>query len=122
MKTSLAISLLPEVTEFLDRDSIPAFVGGEDYPSVSGELLETIDPGSGDKIAHIHDLSADEVNRAVEVANKAFPVWSALPKIERSGLLLKLADAVEDRKEDAVVHPRPKRRRKVIAVEREHVE
>jgi acyl-CoA reductase-like NAD-dependent aldehyde dehydrogenase len=99
MKTSLAISLLPEVTEFLDRDSIPAFVGGEDYPSVSGELLETIDPGSGDKIAHIHDLSADEVNRAVEVANKAFPVWSALPKIERSGLLLKLADAVEDRKE-----------------------
>lgn len=98
MSTSTTVSLLPEVSEFLSNHSFPGFVGGKDYPAANGDVVVTIDPGSGSKIADIHDLSAAEVNRAVDVASEAFPAWAALPQEDRSAVLLKLADAVEVRK------------------------
>ncbi|MFP6835221.1 MAG: aldehyde dehydrogenase family protein, partial [Pseudomonadales bacterium] len=90
--------MLPEVTEFLGSESFPGFVGGKDCPAASGDLVATIDPGSGDKIADIHDLSAEEVDGAVDAANAAFPAWAALSRPDRSAILLRLADAVEERK------------------------
>jgi acyl-CoA reductase-like NAD-dependent aldehyde dehydrogenase len=98
MNNSAPISLLPEVSEFLKCESFPAFVGGKDHPAASGQLVATIDPGSGDKIADIHDLSAHEIDRGVEAANAAFPAWSGLSHEKRKAILLKLADAVEKRK------------------------
>lgn len=92
------IDLLPEVVEFLNRGSFPSFVGGQDLPSASGNVLPTIDPGSGDKIADIHDLDPAQIDHAVDVAAKAFPAWAALSKDERAAILLRLADAVEQRK------------------------
>ena len=98
MSTSPTVTLLPEVSEFLSSESFPGFVGGQDCPAASGNLIATIDPGSGNKIADIHDLSADEVDQAVAAANEAFPAWSALSQQDRSAILLRLADAVEERK------------------------
>ena len=99
MSTFTDFHLLPEVVDFLNSgESFPGFVGGEDFLSSSGELLATIDPGSGDKLADIHDLNAADVNRAVDVAAAAFPAWAAMPLQERSEILLRLADAVEQRK------------------------
>lgn len=90
--------LLPEVEAFLSRGVFPAFVGGRDLPSRTGTLIESIDPGSGTKLAEIHDLEAELIDQAVDVANAAFPDWADRPQAERSAILLKLADAVEARK------------------------
>jgi acyl-CoA reductase-like NAD-dependent aldehyde dehydrogenase len=98
MNTPSTVSLLPEVSEVLSGESFPAYVGGKDYPAASGDLVATIDPGSGDKIGDIHDLSAAEVDHAVDVANEAFPAWAALSQADRSAILLRLADAVEEHK------------------------
>ena len=98
MSTSATLNLLPEVEAFLSRGSFPSFVGGQDFPSAKGQVVPTIDPGSGEKIADIHDLDAAEVDRAVEIANAAFPAWSRLSQQDRSSILLKLANAVEERK------------------------
>ncbi|MFK8112168.1 MAG: aldehyde dehydrogenase [Rubripirellula sp.] len=98
MSVSTKVALLPEVEAFLNESPFASFVGGQDFPASSGELIPTIDPGSGDKIADLHDLSASEIDRAVDVANEAFPAWSGLSQQERSSILLKLADAVEQRK------------------------
>ena len=97
MSTATA-NLLPEVESFLSRKAFSSFVGGKAFPAASGQLIATIDPGSGEKIADIHDLSAEEVDQAVEIASAAFPSWADLPANERSNILLKLADAVEERK------------------------
>ena len=97
MNTPFTPKLLPEVTEFLSRNTFSAFVGGKDYPAASGNVIPTIDPGSGDKIADIHDLAAAEVDHAVDIANQAFPAWSAMSQADRSAILLRLADAVEQR-------------------------
>lgn len=97
--TSLAkFNLLPEVDTFLKTSPFAGFVGGKDFPSASGTLIPTTDPGSGEKIGEIHDLSSAEIDRAVEIANQAFPTWSTLSQKERGALLLRLADAVEAKK------------------------
>lgn len=91
-------SRLPEVEQFLSQSPFPSFVGGEAYPAASGKTFATYDPGSGEKLADVAELSDAEVDRAVEIAAEAFPVWSGLPADERFGLLRKLADAVEQDK------------------------
>lgn len=98
MSTSTSVKLIPEVEKFLSEEVFPSFVGGKDFPASSGNLVTTIDPGSGNKLADIHDLNASEVDRAVDAANEAFPAWAKLSHEERSKILLRLADAVEQRK------------------------
>ncbi len=96
MNAVTEVQLLPEVKAFLDRGPFPSFVGGKDFPCASGKLIATVDPGSGETIAQIHDLDASEIDRAVDVANAAFPAWSKLSAKDRSDILLRLADAVEE--------------------------
>lgn len=98
MSTSATANLLPDVEAFLSRREFPSFVGGKSFPAATGRVIATLDPGSGEHIADIHDLDASEIDQAVEVANAAFPAWSQLTHQERSLILLRLADAVEQRK------------------------
>ena len=98
MSATAELNRLSEVEAFLSQSPFPAFVGGQDFPAASGETVATFDPGSGEKLADVHELSDTEVDQAVDAANAAFPVWSQLPVDERFGLLRKLADAVEEDK------------------------
>ncbi len=98
MSVATQHKLLPEVEAFLSQSPLASFVGGEHFPNARGNLIATIDPGSGEKIADIHDLDAAEIDRAVDIASEAFPAWSGMSQAERSSILLKLADAVEERK------------------------
>ncbi|QDV55156.1 aldehyde dehydrogenase family protein [Rosistilla oblonga] len=95
MSVMTKFELLPAVETFLKQSPFASFVGGQDFPAASGNLIPTIDPGSGDTIAEIHDLSPSEIDRAVEIADEAFPAWAGLSQQERSSILLRLADAVE---------------------------
>ena len=67
------LQLLPEVKAFLNREIMPAMVGGREVMAASGATLATIDPGSGQQLAEIQDLDASEIDQAVDVANAAFP-------------------------------------------------
>ena len=76
------------------------FVGGKWVDAGSGETMEVINPATGETIAEVPRCSAEDVDRAVEAANTALPEWlDATPK-ERSELLLKLADVLEENGED----------------------
>ncbi len=98
MTIAAPAKLLPEVEAFLSQSPFPSFVGGRNFPAASGDLIATMDPGSGEKLAEIHDLSTSEVDQAVDIANASFPAWSALSQDERGAILNKLADAVESHK------------------------
>lgn len=80
-----AQGLLPEYGAFIDNEFDP----------ITGETFPAVDAGTGDEIAQIARCGAEEVNRAVEAASRAFPAWKARSPEERSAMLLKLADAVE---------------------------
>jgi len=65
------------------------FVAG----SEAGETV--INPKTEEAIVSLPDASPAQVDAAVEAASTAFKTWSRTTPAERSGLLLKLADAIE---------------------------
>src|SRR5690348_9482458 len=81
-------------------DTYKAFIGGEFVDAASGETMEVINPATGETIAEVPSCGAEDVDRAVEAATKAFSTWmDATPK-ERSELLHKLADVLEENAEE----------------------
>jgi 1-pyrroline dehydrogenase len=77
-----------------------AFIGGEWADSVSGETMEVINPATGDVIAEVPRCNADDVDRAVAVAKQALPEWLDKTPKDRSELLHKLADVLEENAEE----------------------
>ena len=100
MSTAVASNLLPELESFLNRGPLPAFVGGKPMESSVGETFLTHDPGSGERLAEVHALSAADVDRAVGIASTAFErsAWAKLPPNERAALMHRFADAIEKQK------------------------
>ncbi len=100
MKTELPANILPEVAAFLGESPLPAVIGGENVMAASGELFCTRDPGSGEPLAEVAAMQADDVDSAVKAAQRAFDTtgWPRLSPNERGVLLHRLADLVERRK------------------------
>jgi acyl-CoA reductase-like NAD-dependent aldehyde dehydrogenase len=98
MSTIARPNLLPEVESFLNARDFASFIGGDRYSASQRDKVAVYDPGSGEQIAEIDDLTDSDVARAVEAANKAFPTWSKMSVNERGALLHRLADAVESRR------------------------
>src|SRR4051795_1278950 len=82
------------------KTAYKAFVGGEFVDSVSGETMEVIAPATGDVIAEVPRCSAEDVDRAVETAKSVLPDWLDKTPKERSELLHKLADVLEENAEE----------------------
>jgi 1-pyrroline dehydrogenase len=77
------------------------FVGGEFVDAVSGETLPVVNPATGEVIAHVPRAGEEDVDRAVRAAQKAFDeVWFDTTPGERSAMLLKLADRIEEHAEE----------------------
>src|SRR3954451_18357786 len=77
-----------------------AFIGGEWADSVSGGTMEVINPATGDVIAEVPRCNADDVDRAVEAAKQALPEWLDRTPKDRSELLHKLADVLDENAEE----------------------
>src|SRR6266567_1371514 len=75
-------------------------VGGELADATSGETMEVIAPATGETIAEVPRCSAEDVDRAVEAAQAALPEWLEKTPKERSELLHKLADVIEEHAEE----------------------
>ena len=71
-----------------------AFVAGE------GEAEKVLNPSTGEVLVAVPEASTEQVHKAVSAAHRAFDAWSETTPMERSRLLLRLADAVESRAEE----------------------
>src|SRR6266567_4668408 len=76
------------------------FIGGDFVDAASGETMEVINPATGETIAEVPSCGAEDVDRAVEGAKKALPAWLDTTPKERSELLHKLADVLEENAEE----------------------
>jgi aminobutyraldehyde dehydrogenase len=65
------------------------FVAGSEAPEA------IVNPKTEETIVTLPNASPAQVDAAVEAATKAFQTWSRTTPAERSGLLLKLADAID---------------------------
>jgi 1-pyrroline dehydrogenase len=72
------------------------FVGGKWVESGAGETMEVLNPATGETIAEVQRSTAEDAERAVEAAKAALPEWLEATPGERSELLHKLADVIEE--------------------------
>jgi len=71
------------------------FIGGDFVDSVEGARIPVTNPHDNSILAEVSEARPADIDRAVEAARKAFPVWSRMGAAERGRLLAKLADAIE---------------------------
>jgi betaine-aldehyde dehydrogenase len=62
-----------------------------------GEQMPLLDPSTGEQVALVDLAGAEEVDRAVAAARRAFPDWSGATPSERSGLMHRWAGILEQR-------------------------
>jgi acyl-CoA reductase-like NAD-dependent aldehyde dehydrogenase len=62
-------------------------------------MIEVIEPATEQVMAEVPRAGVEEVDAAVARAKAAFPAWRAVAPAERSALLRRLADALEERAE-----------------------
>lgn len=77
------------------KDHYGLLINGE-WTAAEGEReFETTNPATGEHLAWCADASAADVDRAVAVAQAAFPAWAATSPADRAALLLKIADRID---------------------------
>jgi len=75
------------------------FIGGEFVESSSGETMEVLNPATAEVIAEVPQGTAEDVDRAVDAAKKAWEEWQSKTPKDRMELLLKLADVIDENAE-----------------------
>jgi aminomuconate-semialdehyde/2-hydroxymuconate-6-semialdehyde dehydrogenase len=75
--------------------TIQHFIDGRYADPVSSAWFEKTDPATNQVVAHVPDGDGRDVDAAVEAALRAFPRWSRTPTVERSRLLLAIADRID---------------------------
>jgi acyl-CoA reductase-like NAD-dependent aldehyde dehydrogenase len=72
-------------------------IGGEWVEAASGKTFDTLNPSTGQVLAKVAEGEAEDINRAVAAAQKAFQggSWPKLTPSMRGRLLWKLADLIE---------------------------
>jgi betaine-aldehyde dehydrogenase len=80
--------------------NVRMLIDGAWVDSVSGETLAVENPARRTPIAAIPRGNAQDVERAVQAAHKAFPAWSKIAPRQRGRLLLRIAEAMEARIEE----------------------
>lgn len=76
------------------------FIDGAFRASSSRARLPVINPFDESTITEIAEGRAEDIDQAVEAAEKAFPKWRSTPASDRGRLLLRLADALEANAEE----------------------
>src|SRR5512132_1635616 len=72
------------------------FIDGEFRPPCSGRYLPDVDPATGKVIAEIAESGPEDVDTAVAAASRAFESWHRKPAEERSRLLIRVAELIEE--------------------------
>ncbi|KAG6384153.1 hypothetical protein SASPL_156046 [Salvia splendens] len=72
-------------------------IDGKFVDAASGKTFPTLDPRTGEVIAHVAEGDAEDVNRAVSAARKAFDEgpWPRMTAYGRQKILLRFADLIE---------------------------
>ncbi len=77
------------------------FIDGKWVEAASGKTFDTLNPSTGQVLASVAEGDAEDIDRAVEAARRAFNgPWRKFKPFERQNLLLKLADLVEQHFEE----------------------
>src|SRR6185437_6695442 len=72
------------------------FIDGQWTEAASGKTFETPNPATGETLANVAEGDAEDINRAVSAARKAFDSgpWSRMTPSDRGRLIWKIGDLI----------------------------
>nr|XP_024376888.1 aldehyde dehydrogenase family 2 member B7, mitochondrial-like isoform X2 [Physcomitrium patens] len=78
------------------------FINNSFVDSVSGKTFPSIDPRSEEVAVEVAQAAAEDVDRAVKAARKAFEEgpWPRMPGCERAGIMNRIADLLDEHKDE----------------------
>jgi betaine-aldehyde dehydrogenase len=76
--------------------SYKMWIGGEWVEAESGKTYTVVNPATEEELARVPLGDKAEVDKAVEAARKAFPIWSKKSQEERSKILRELAASIAE--------------------------
>lgn len=79
------------------------FIGGEFVPPARGRYFENVSPVTGQPFIEIARGTSEDIDRALDAAHRAAPAWGRSSVAERSGVLLRIADRMEQHLEALAV-------------------
>jgi succinate-semialdehyde dehydrogenase / glutarate-semialdehyde dehydrogenase len=88
--------IVKERTLLLDR----GYIGGEWVEADSGATFPVVNPATGEELAQIPRMGADETRRAIEAAQDAYPRWRATLAKDRARILRRWADLMIEHRDD----------------------
>jgi aldehyde dehydrogenase (NAD+) len=99
--SQLVVGLKEKVEKFLTGRK-KLYINGEFVESRSKKIFETYNPATGEVLANVYEAGPEDIHRAVKAARKAFDEgpWSRMGAAVRSRLMYKLADLMEENKEE----------------------
>ena len=78
------------------KEKYDNFIGGKWVAPVSGEYFEDISPVDGKVFAKVAKSNKKDVELALDAADEAKQTWNKSTPSERSNLLLKIANRLEE--------------------------
>jgi aminomuconate-semialdehyde/2-hydroxymuconate-6-semialdehyde dehydrogenase len=73
------------------------YINGEYVEPLSKKWLDNYNPSNGEVYSQIADSNTEDIETAYQAAKEAFPKWSNTTIDERSRILLKIADLIEEK-------------------------
>ncbi|MFE2036271.1 aldehyde dehydrogenase family protein [Streptomyces scopuliridis] len=94
----------PESRAIVDiAPSYGLFIDGEFTEASDGKVFKTVSPSTEEVLSEVAQAGADDIDRAVKAARKAFEKWSALPGAERAKYLFRIARIIQERSRELAV-------------------
>jgi acyl-CoA reductase-like NAD-dependent aldehyde dehydrogenase len=93
----VAVQLEPKTKEFVTAPVRKMLIDGKWVEAASGKSFETPNPATGEVLARVAEGDAEDIDRAVKAARRAFDEgpWRKTNPMQREALLLKIADLIE---------------------------
>lgn len=92
-----AARLEPSVESFVRAPVRKMLIDGKWVEAASGKTFETLNPATGEVLARVAEGDAEDIDRAVRAARRAFDSgpWGRSTPVERARLLFRIADLIE---------------------------
>jgi aldehyde dehydrogenase (NAD+) len=76
------------------------FINGKWIDSSDGRTFETINPANGSVLARFAQATVEDVEKAIDAAQRSFSTWKGYPAPKRGEILLKAASIMRVRKDE----------------------
>ncbi|MGW8695502.1 aldehyde dehydrogenase family protein [Streptomyces eurythermus] len=104
MASAFEYAPAPESRSVVDiAPSYGLFIDGEFTEAADGKVFKSVSPSTEEVLSEVAQAGAEDVDRAVKAARKAFEKWSALPGSERAKYLFRIARIIQERSRELAV-------------------